>query len=54
MEIPSKHSNATQDNQLLIIPRETYNETSPTYSSRVQVEPNDTTQGTQAMAYPLW
>ena len=54
MEIPFKHSNATQNNQMLIIPRKTYNETFPNYSSIVQAEPKDTTQGTQAMAHTPW
>ena len=49
MEIPSGHSKATQDNQILIILLETYNETSPNYSSRVQVEPKNTPCTTQAM-----
>ena len=54
MEILSKHSNATQENQMLVISHETYNKISPNYSSRVRAEPKDTTQGTQAMAHPPW
>ena len=49
-----KHSKATEDNQILIIPPETYNEASPNYSSRVQTKHKDTTQATQATACPPW